>query len=239
MNIVADTHTHTIASTHAFSTVQEMVHAAQEMGLYAIALTDHGKNMPGSPGIWYFDSLYSIPPVLYGVRVLKGVEANVADYDGNLDMSKSLQESLEWVIASMHHVTISGRPNIEKCTNTWLKTAENPNVNIIGHSGTPEFKYDYEKVIPVFAKNGKLVEINNGTFKFRKGSMSNCVKIAKLCKKYKARVIVNSDSHFSTAVGHVENALEMLKDIDFPKELIVNASLQTFKDYLKERNIAL
>ena len=26
-------------------------------------------------------------------------------------------------------------------------------------------KYDYEKVIPVFGKNGKLVEINNNTFK--------------------------------------------------------------------------
>ena len=74
MQIIADTHTHTIASTHAFSTAQEMIKSASEKGLYAIALTDHGYNMPGAPknGEWFFDCLGAIPAYMYGVRVLKG-----------------------------------------------------------------------------------------------------------------------------------------------------------------------
>lgn len=239
MNIIADTHTHTLASTHAFSTIQEMVKAAADMNLYAIGWTDHGNAMPGAPGKWFFDSLYSVPSTLYGVRVLKGIEANVADFYGNLDVPLSLQQSLEWVVASMHNVTLKGEPSFEKCTNAWLKVAENPNVNVIGHSGTPEYKYDYEKVIPVFAKNGKLIEINNGSFKFRKGSMPNCIEIAKVCKKYKAPVVVNTDAHFSTAVGHADDALKVLQDIDFPKELIVNLQEETFKSYLKVCGISL
>ena len=239
MQIIADTHTHTIASTHAFSTAQEMIKSASEKGLYAIALTDHGYNMPGSPkeGEWFFECLGAIPAYMYGVRVLKGVEANVSDYFGGLDIPEDTLKKLEWVVASMHTLTIEGEATIESCTNAWLSIAENPYVNVIGHSGTPCFKYDYERVIPVFGKNGKLVEINNNTFKNRKSSAKNCVEIAKICKKTNTRIIVNSDAHFSTAVGELDDAIKMLKDIDFPKSLIVNSSVENFKAYLKENNI--
>ena len=39
MEIIADLHTHTLASTHAFNTVTEMARAAYEMGHKAIAIT--------------------------------------------------------------------------------------------------------------------------------------------------------------------------------------------------------
>lgn len=237
MKIIADTHTHTIASTHAYSTAQEMIKAAAEKGLFAIALTDHGYNMPGSPGEWFFDCLGAIPDYLYGVRVLKGVEANVSDYSGSLDIKESTLKKLEWVVASMHTLTIEGTANIENCTNAWLSIAENPYVKVIGHSGTPYFKYNYEKVIPVFAKNGKLVEINNNTFKSRKSSADNCVKIAEICKKTGTRIIINSDAHFSTDVGVFDNAVKMLKEIDFPEHLIVNSNKENFKAYLREQGI--
>lgn len=239
MKIVADTHTHTIASTHAYSTLQEMVRAAAEQNLYAIAVTDHCDAMPGSPGPWYFECFHNIPSTLYGVRVLMGAEANIMDYKGKLDLSPHLQKKLEWVVASIHGATLKEKPSVEKCTQAYLAAAENPYINVIGHSGTPEFAYDYEKVIPAFAKNGKLVEINNGTFSFRPKSVRNCLTIAKLCKKHRARIVVNTDSHFSVAVGKVDQAMELLREIDFPKELIVNASIDTFKDYLKENDIPL
>lgn len=237
MQIIADTHTHTISSTHAYSTAQEMIKSASEKGLYAIALTDHGYNMPGSPGEWFFDCLGAIPAYMYGVRVLKGVEANVSNYNGELDIKEETLKKLEWVVASMHTLTIEGEASFENCTNAWLAIAENPYVKVIGHSGTPYFKYDYEKVIPIFGKNGKLVEINSNTFKNRKSSTTNCVEIAKICKKTNTRIIVNSDAHFSTAVGDCDSALKMLEEIDFPEELIVNSSVERFQAYLTEQEI--
>ena len=110
---------------------------------------------------------------------------------------------------------------------------------MIGHSGTPEYKYDYEKVIPEFAANNKLVEINNGTFRFRKKSAANCIEIAKGCKKYGAKIIINSDAHFSTMVGACEESLEMLDEIGFPHELIVNSDKQLFMNYLQSCGISL
>ena len=39
--LIADTHTHSIASDHAYSTILENIKAAQEQGLSYLAMTEH------------------------------------------------------------------------------------------------------------------------------------------------------------------------------------------------------
>ena len=238
MKLIADLHTHTIASTHAYATVTEMVNEASKLGLFAIAITDHARTMPGAPGPFYFETLGILPEYLQGVRLLRGIEANICDYDGNIDVEASLQQQLDWIVASMHTITLDGKATVEKCTNAYLKLAENPNVNVIGHSGSDYFKYDYEKVIPAFAKNGKLVEINDSAFRYGRDYVGNCVTIAKLCKKYGARICVDTDAHFTNTLGRANKTLEILEDIDFPEKLIVNTSVENLKAYFDEKNIS-
>lgn len=242
MKIVADTHTHTIASTHAYGTIKEMVEEAASLGLYAVAITDHGPKMPGSPREWYFNNLCAIPSTYLGVRVLKGAEANIKDFDGNLDIDDYTLRGLEWIVASLHNPTLDTskiKPNFDTCTQLYLNAAKNPFINVIGHCGTPEYAFDYEKVIPVLAENGKLIEINDSAFKRKKGSMPNCKKIAEICKKVGAPIIVNTDAHFMTELGRFDGSLKMLEEINFPEELVVNSSVERFEKYLKEHNIPL
>ena len=66
MRIVADTHCHTIASTHAYSTWMELIQEAARMDLCALAITDHASAMPGSPGKWYFQNMTCIPKAVQG-----------------------------------------------------------------------------------------------------------------------------------------------------------------------------
>ncbi len=238
MKLVADLHTHTIASTHAYATVTEMTEEASKLGLFALAITDHARTMPGAPGPYYFESLSILPKYFKGVRLLTGIEANICDYDGNLDVEQRLQNSLDWIVASMHMPTLKGKPSVEKCTNAYLKLAENPNVNVIGHSGSEYYKYDYDTVIPKFAKEGKLIEINDSAFRYQKDCLENCVNIAKLCKKYGARICVDTDSHFTHTLGRAYKTLEILKDIDFPEKLIVNTNVDNLKSYFDEKNIS-
>lgn len=232
--IVADMHTHTLASINAYATISEMVQKAAEVGLFAMAITDHAHLAERQ----YFNSLVLIPEYLMGVRVLRGIEANICDYDGSIDVDEELQNKLDWVVASIHGGLISGEPSIEKCTNAYLEIAKNPNVNVIGHSGSEYFKYDYHRVIPEFAKEGKLVEINDSAFRYNKEYKCNCIEIAKLCKKYGARICVDTDAHFTDTIGRFDNTLKALKEIDFPKELIVNGSVENLKAYFKEKNIS-
>nr|WP_319488252.1 phosphatase [uncultured Caproiciproducens sp.] len=238
MNIIADTHTHTIASTHAYSSLQEMVHAAFLKNLYAIAITDHGITMPGAPRKWYFHNLRVIPHLLEGVIVLRGQETNVIDYDGNTDLENDCINELDWIIASIHGDPMPDeKPTVEAITNVWMNIAQNPHINVIGHSGTKEYRYDYESVIPEFGRQGKLVELNESSFTGRTSSIPNCKKIMELCKKRNVPIIVNTDSHFSASVGCFDQSLALLKELDFPEELVVNASIARFKSYLKEHSI--
>lgn len=238
--IIADMHTHTLASTHAYSTLTEMVEAAREKGLYALAITDHGPKMPGAPRDWYFGSLNQLPLYYKGVKTVMGVEANVVDFDGTLDIDlgtpeeKKEMEKLDWVIASIHEIPgiDLSDPDVEKTTNLWMNVAKNPKVNVIGHSGSPKYLYDYEKVIPEFGRNGKLVEINSHTFDVRAKNVPYCRKIAETCMKYGVPILVNSDAHFQTEVADLHKALELLEEIGFPEELIVNASAKRLNDYL-------
>ena len=61
MKIIADTHAHTLASGHAYSTIKEMAAAAKAKGLKALALTEHAPEMPGTCGLFYFQNLDVVP----------------------------------------------------------------------------------------------------------------------------------------------------------------------------------
>lgn len=235
-SIVADLHCHTLASSHAYSTLTEVASAAASRGLMAVACTDHGIGTQDAPHLWHFLNQNILPPYIAGVRVLHGVEANVMDFSGKLDMSRDVLEKLDIVVASMHNGAMP-RGEDKDITEAWLGVAENPEVDIIGHSGAPLYAFDYEKVIPVFGRNGKVVEINEGTFKVRSSSVPNCRRIAELCKKYGVRVVVDSDAHFHEAVGVMTNSLALLREVEFPAELIVNGSRENFLAYLRGKNI--
>ena len=46
MDLILDTHTHTIASGHAYNTINEMVRSAADKGLKLLGITDHAPMMP-------------------------------------------------------------------------------------------------------------------------------------------------------------------------------------------------
>ena len=56
-----------------------------------------------------------------------------------------------------------------------------------------------------------------------------------MCMKYEVPIVVDSDSHICYRVGHVEGALEMLEEIGFPEELIINSSMERLGAYFKSR----
>jgi putative hydrolase len=232
-----DMHTHTVASTHAFCTVLEMANYAAQTGMKAIAVTDHGPALPDGAHIWHFNGMRKIPERIAGVRVYRGAEANIIGFDGSLDIPDDILRSLEWVIVSFHAPACA--PGSEQDhTAAYLRLADNPLVDVIGHSGTGEFKYDYEKVIPVFGRKNKLVEINSHSFAVRKGAPENCRDIALLCKKYRVPIVVNSDSHICYTLGDLHEAFEMLGAIDFPPELIVNLTYARVDEWIRRKKAA-
>ncbi|MDO5416407.1 MAG: phosphatase [Lachnospiraceae bacterium] len=232
--IAADLHTHTNVSQHAYSTAYENIVAASRLGLYAVGISDHGPAMEDGAGEGHFRNLRVLPRMVEGVRVLRGAEANILDFNGNVDLSDNTRrERLDYCIASFHEDVCRPGTTAEH-TAAYLALAEMPGIQIIGHSGTACFAYDYEMVIRRFRETGKIVEINEASFHVRPGSIENCRKIAMLCKKYEVRIVVDTDSHFCSLIGRAPMSLELLNSMDFPEKLVINANVENMARWMEE-----
>lgn len=232
-NFIADMHTHTIASDHAYSTVLENIKQAKERGLMAVASTDHGPAIKDSPDVIYFTNLRALPLEIDGVRLLKGAEVNLLNADGDLDLDIKHLQKLDWVIASFHKEVLVPMDK-EAHTQAYLNALNNPYVDMLGHTGNPIFPYDEEMVIKEAARCGKVIELNESSPISRPGSEENCFRILSLCKRYGVFVCVDSDAHFCSYVGSFPKSKILLDRLDFPKELVINADIERFNNYLKK-----
>ena len=234
MVTAVETHYHTIASGHAYSTVLEGVMYAKRYGMKGLAVTDHGPAMPGAPHIWHFGNQSAIGEEVDGIRIFRGAEANIMDYDGGLDITEEFLKKLDWVIAS-YHVGCCPPSSVEDHTRGYLKVLENPYVDALGHSGNDDYVYDYETVVREVKRLGKVMEINNHSPIGRPGSGERCPVIARLCAQYEGPVVISTDAHFAAKIGQADWAFEMLESVGYPKELILNRDLETFERYLAGR----
>ncbi len=236
MKIVGDTHVHTIMSGHAHSTLLENAKAAKECGHSFMFITDHTGEMNMCPDrkAYFLCLNATVPENFDGMHMIRGCEANIVGENGEIDMDEGLLETNEWVIASLHTYVYKPK-GYDVTTNIWLRAAENPHIDVIGHCGEEPWKFDYEKGIKKFKEYGKIVEINSNSIKYKPGCKVNCREIALLCKKYEVPVVVSSDAHFAWTVGDVGESLKMLSEINFPKKLILNADYDSLARVLEEK----
>jgi len=237
MDIVLDTHTHTIASGHAYSTMKEMVTSAKKRNLQALGITEHAHNMPGTCEEIYFFNYSVIPRDYDGLKLLLGIEVDIIDYEGTIDASDRVLSELDYVIASLHGNCYTCGTK-EENTNAVLKAIKNPYVNIIGHPDNSQYDMDYEKIIKAAKENDVLIELNNTSlqpYSFRKNARENDITILNLCKKYGAYISLGSDAHIDSAVGDFDLVKEVLCQVNFPEELIVNTSVEKFLNFIDKK----
>lgn len=224
MKPLVDLHCHTISSGHAFSTLKENIDEAKLKGLKVLGISDHAVSMPGTAHEFYFSNLGVIKKEINGVRILKGIEANIMDYEGTIDVSKDLCEKLDYIIASLHPPCIKPS-SLEDNTRAVIKAIENPYVKIIGHPDDSRYPLDYRKVVQAAKENNVLIELNNSSLKpngFRQNARENYITILNLCKEQGVKIIISSDAHIYYEVGEFSYALELLQEINFPDSLLAN-----------------
>lgn len=235
LKFLIDTHCHTVSSGHAYSTITEIAETASEKGLKLIAMTDHGPAMPGGPHIFHIGNQRVIPDYIKGVRVLKGVEANIMDFDGGLDLPEKYLKKLDIVIASLHDDCIDPG-SVEENTRALVAAMNNPYVDIIAHPGNPYYPIDIDRLIQCACETGTLIEINNSSFiGSRKGSAENCKNIAAKAREKGASLAAGSDCHICYDVGKFNKIEEIFKELDMPEELVINTDPRKLIDYLNKR----
>lgn len=234
MDILLDMHTHTLASGHAYSTISEVAAAAAGQGLYAVGITEHAPTMPGTCHQFYFQNLKVIPRMMNGIYVLFGAELNIIDYDGHVDLPEDILAKLDVTVASLHPPCLPFG-TMEQNTNAVIKAMENPYIDIVGHPDDGRYPLDYERIVRAAKETKTLLEINNASLNpsgFRMNTRDNDIKMLELCKQYEVPVILDSDAHYADDVGRMPHALDVVRAVDFPKNLIANVRTKLFFDCL-------
>ncbi|GAV30957.1 MAG: phosphatase [Coriobacteriia bacterium] len=240
MRLLADLHTHTVASGHAFSTVGEIASAAAAKGLELVAITDHGPAVPGGAHLWHFWNSRTIPSVMSGVRVLKGCEANpVVDSDNGLDIPDEVLAALEFVAVGLHpECGYDGKDRVRN-TEALVRAISHPLVDMITHPGNEEdFPVHLDAVIAAAVEHGVIVELNNFSFDERSGRHATRDRereFAQAACDAGAWIAIDSDAHIHTLVGEVSAAMAVAEEIGVPPERIVNRDAASVLEFLSAR----
>ncbi|MDO4755323.1 MAG: phosphatase [Parabacteroides sp.] len=238
MKTLLDVHTHTVASGHAYSTMQEMAQAAAEKGLQLLGITEHSPGIPGTCDPIYFRNLHIVPRKMYGVELLLGAELNIIDYRGTIDLEEFYFPMLDIRIAGIHSLCYTPG-TIEENTNAVIGAIRNPAIDIISHPGDGTALLDFEPIVLASKEYHTLLEINNSSLNPGRNKVharDNNMTILRLCKQYEVPVILGSDAHISFDVGRHDHIYELLHETEFPEALILNDKVDVFKQRLKARD---
>ena len=143
--VLLDAHTHTVASGHAYSSLQEMAKAAADMGLEVLGITEHGPSVPGTCPTLYFKNMFVVPRQMYGIRLLMGCEINILDTKGIAGVHAA------WYQAGTKEENTQGMVNVIK----------NPRIHIISHPGDGSCELDFEPLVLAAKEANTLLEVNN------------------------------------------------------------------------------
>src|SRR5579863_5651106 len=105
-DLQGDVHMHTV-ETDGRNTIQEMAEAARDRGYQYMAITDHSKNLAFANGLddkralEHIARLRAANDSIGGIRIFAGIEVDILA-DGSLDLSDSVLEEMDLVIASVH-----------------------------------------------------------------------------------------------------------------------------------------
>lgn len=240
IEIKADLHTHTVHSGHAYSTLDEIAREASKKGMELIAITDHGPAMPDGPHEYYFGNLCILPEELYGVKILKGVEANILK-GGKLDLSSEYLNKLDFVAAGIHDKTGHNLKDKVEYTEAVIKAVERGYIDMLSHPVNSNFPLDLEEIVEACKNNEVVLEINASSYNpvknFSRADRMATVKLINLARKNNVSLAANSDAHFRKQVGNISYLKGIFKEAYVQPEDIINTSADKVISYIYNRTV--
>lgn len=159
-HLLSDLHIHTIASGHAFNTVDEIFRYAEAEGYSLAGIADHGPNMEGAPRPGYFEMLSRLPGMYGRMKVLYGCEANILDTYGRIDVPESFVKTADYVIAGLHRRTSYSGSGESDNTKAMIAAMCSGKVDIISHPVSLWFRVNVREVVQAASVCNVMLESN-------------------------------------------------------------------------------
>lgn len=246
LDIIADLHTHTIASKHAYSTVKENIEEARNNGIKYLAITDHYLN-DGTD----IEKKNETARIIYAerinyhekdIRIIAGAEFN---------LNQSLYEprkilKLRWRPVGLHNWFVNTKNlTLEDVFELFKEASKNHNafvhierelhkINNGKHGELDDEIKELLKKIVLFAKeNNILLEVNESSLITNEnGGAKRLEYWLNIAKKNGNLIYLGTDAHYYKEIGKFDNAISLLNKINYPKELILNCNEKLLKEKL-------
>ena len=224
--IYFDLHTHSISSGHGSTdTVLTMIRQAKKQGLKYLGISDHGPATKGSASVSYFRGIRLADKYRYDMHVLYGVELNILNMEGQVDLPENVLERLDYAFVSIHPPIFTPYQYTDH-TDVYMKAMEHSKVKFLGHIDDARFPVDFARLLRAAKERNIYPEINNSSLMpgaYRVGGEENCRKILGICKEIGLPVLLSSDSHGTGKIGDLRYIYPLLEECSFPPELVLNS----------------
>lgn len=242
LTLTADYHTHTRFS-HGKGDIEDNVLAARALGLKIVGITDHGYGHMG-----YGIRRRDLPLMRERVNLLRdrypdmeillGVEANVLDAEGRLDVAEEDLKHLDLLLAGYHFGSVPATVSAVKlhCANfasrtglcmdrarelntlAFCRAMDRYPVNILTHPGA-KGPVDIGEVAATASRRGVWLEINA-----HHGYLTGPQLIE--AARYDVKFVVSSDAHRPEDVGNCSAGLERALSAGIQPERLVNYRME-------------
>lgn len=253
-DIIADMHTHTIASKHAYSTINENIYAAKLNGLKYLAVTDHyygnGDAIEKKNEVTRIRFLENnVKPT--GLTLIGGCEFNLCQRIENEYLEKL--NHLRWRPIGLHTWFVDFNDPIFSLTSLYyyfVMAYKRDNHTAFCHIERELFKisdsevdretgisdavcYLLSEIVNFAVQNNILLEVNESSIISNEWNAINRMRFwIKYAKEKGANIYLGSDAHWSGSVGNFDNVIALLNSLDYPKEHILNCNVDMLKEYL-------
>jgi DNA polymerase (family 10) len=219
-------HCHTSYSDGSNS-IEQLALACRDAGYQYVGITDHSQAAAYAGGLQAEDLMRQVDEIdqvnarLEGIRVLKGVEADILA-DGRVDFEEPALARLDFVIASVHSRFNMSAPEM---TARILTAMDNPYLTIIGHPtgrlllSRDPYGLDLDAVIEKAAANSIALEINADPHR-----LDLDWRVLRQVRQAGAMVSIGADAHSIPGIGYVEFGVNMARKGWLGPDDILNAS---------------
>lgn len=223
-DLKGDVHMHTVA-TDGKCTIEEMAEAARDRGYEYMAITDHSKNLAFANGlddkraVEHIKKIRKAAKNIEGITVFAGIEVDILA-EGELDLSDSVLEQMDVVVASIHSHFAQER---QQTTDRLLRAVANPNVSIIGHPTgrlllrREGYSFDHEAVFIAAAKAGVAMEHNSYPDRLDLSDLH-----LRLAKSKGVKFVVNTDSHHTSHLQNMKFGVLQLRRAWLTRQDVLN-----------------
>jgi len=218
------THCHTVYSDGK-ATVEQMVRAAEILGMKYITITDHSPAAHYAGGLdldrlrMQWAEIDEVQEKIPGVRIFRGTESDILE-DGALDYPDSVLDKFDIIIASVHSRM---KMDSDQMTKRIVNCMKRRQFKIWGHAlgrlllRREPFACDIEAVLDVIADSKAAIEVNGDPHR-----LDMEPRWIREARKRNIPFVISVDAHSTGALNYIDYGVHIARRGGLRKREILN-----------------